>query len=116
MGKHSMPKTHKRAFNKTMAIALAAGVSFGGVQIVGPEMGMSIAGEASAATLEKNALTNITLKSKKTGEDLFKQPEPKTTKESRDFVVNQGQKYTLGLDFKIPDSAQPGDSLYINFD
>ena len=116
MGKHSMPKTHKRAFNKTMAIALAAGVSFGGVQIVGPEMGMSIAGEASAATLEKNALTDITLKSKKTGDDLFKQPEPKTTKESRDFVVNQGQKYTLGLDFKIPDSAQPGDSLYINFD
>ena len=113
MGKHSMPKTHKRTFNKTMAIALAAGVSFGGVQIVGPEMGMSIAGEASAATLEKNALTNITLKSKKTGANLFDQPEPKTTAEARNFVSTQGNDYTLGLDFKIPDSAKPGDTLYV---
>ena len=49
MGKHSLSKTHKRTFNKTMAIALAAGVSFGGVQVVGPQVGMDTAGVAQAA-------------------------------------------------------------------
>ena len=116
MGKHSLPSSRKIAFNKTMAIALAAGVSFGGVQVVGPELGMSIAGEASAAELEQSALTNITLKSDKTGEDLFKQPSPKTTDEARSFVTKQGNKYKLGLDFEIPDSAQPGDKLHINLE
>ena len=115
MGKHSLAKTHKRAFNKTMAIALAAGVSFGGVQIVGPEMGMSIAGEASAAELETGVLTGFKMVSKKSGEDLLRQAEPQNKDEAWDFMKKHGTEYTLNLDFKIPDSAQPGDALQINF-
>ena len=38
-----------RFSRKTLAIALAAGVSFGGVQIVGPETGFNTVAEASAA-------------------------------------------------------------------
>ena len=101
---------------KTIAIAVAAGMSLGGVQVVGPELGINVTGEASAADLQHDALTKITLKSDKTGDNIFDQPEPKTTQEARDFEKAQGGNYTLGLDFKIPDSAQPGDSMYIGFD
>ena len=61
MGKHSIAKAHKRNFNKTMAIALAAGVSLGGVQVVSAQAGHDVAGQAVAA--EAGSLDKSVIKS-----------------------------------------------------
>ena len=54
MGKYSLVKQNKRAFNKTLAIALAAGVSFGGVtipQFTGAESVTAVASAAESETI-----------------------------------------------------------------
>lgn len=112
MGKHSPNKTHKRTFNKTMAVALAAGVSFGGVQVVSAQTGHELSGVASAAEItDKGLVSNLKVVSKKDGTE-FK--EGTVTQEEHDkFVAEHGDRLTLSFDVDIPDTAQPGDTIKV---
>ena len=105
-------KSHKRTFNKTMAIALAAGVSFGGVQVVSAQSGHDMAGVASAAEItDKGLVSNVKVVSKKDGAE-FKQGT--VTQEEHDkFVAEHGDRLTLSFDVNIPDTAQPGDTIKV---
>ena len=114
MGKHSMPKTHKRAFNKTMAIALAAGVSFGGVQVVSAQTGHDVAGQAVAAEagqLDAKVLTGhsaISSKSKQKVQDI----ESFNTLEGKDkFIETHSDQFTFTADLTIPDDAKAGQTM-----
>ena len=113
MGKHSLNKAHKRTFNKTMAVALAAGVSFGGVQVVSAQTGHDMAGVASAAEItEKGLVSNL----KVVAEDGTEFKQGRVSHEEHDaFVKEHGTKLTMSFDVSIPDSAKAGDSIPINF-
>ena len=113
MGKHSLVKQNKQAFNKTMAIALAAGVSFGGVQVVGPEMGLNTVAEASAAELDPSVVTKAEFVSDKSGQNVFGTTVEATKEAYDNFITTHGNDFKLKLDFKIPDDAQPGDTFVI---
>lgn len=113
MGKHSLVKQNKQAFNKTMAIALAAGVSFGGVQVVGPEMGLNTVAEASAAELDPSVVTKTELVSDKSGQNVLGTTVEATDEAYNAFYDAHGQKFKLKLAFDIPNSAQPGDTFTV---
>lgn len=111
MGKHSLASTHKRTFNKTMAVALAAGVSFGGVQVVSAQSGHELSGVASAAEItDKGLVSNLKI----TAEDGTEFKQGRVTKEEHDaFVKEHGRKLTMSFDVAIPDTAQPGDTIKV---
>ena len=113
MGKHSLASTHKRTFNKTMAVALAAGVSFGGVQVVSAQSGHELSGVASAAEItDKGLVSNLKI----TAEDGTEFKQGRVTQEEHDaFVKDHGKKLTMSFDVSFPDSAKAGDSIPINF-
>ena len=114
MGKHSISPARKRVFNKTMAIALAAGVSFGGVQIVGPEMGLNTVAEASAADqLDPSVVTKTELVSDKSSQNVLGTTVDATNEAYNAFYDAHGQKFKLKLAFDIPNSAQPGDTFTV---
>ena len=116
MGKHSISPARKRVFNKTMAVALAAGVSFGGVQIVGPDLGMNVAGVAAADTIPAEYLT-LSAKND-AGKDLLKYT-PKNINESNkaafESAFPKGSQVTLHGELKLPDdySVNAGDQIKI---
>ena len=109
----SVAPIRSRFSRKTLAIALAAGVSFGGVQIVGPEMGLNTVAEASAAELDPSVVTKTELVSDKSGQNVLGTT-VEATKEAYDAFYNtHGENFKLKLEFNIPDSAQPGDTFTI---
>lgn len=109
----SVAPVRSRFSRKTLAIALAAGVSFGGVQIVGPEMGLNTVAEASAAQLNPSVVTKFELVSDKSGQNVFGTTVEATKEAYNSFITTHGNKFKLKLDFKIPDDAQPGDTFVI---
>ena len=111
MGKHSMPKTHKRAFNKTMAIALAAGVSFGGVQVVSAQTGHDVAGQAVAAEagqLDAKVLTGHSVISSKSKQKVQDIKSFDTLEGEKAFVDAHSDQFTFTADLTIPDDAKAG--------
>ena len=114
MGKHSIAKAHKRNFNKTMAIALAAGVSLGGVQVISAQTGHDVAGQAVAAeagSLDKSVIKShsvIADKSKAaiTNADTFSDVAGRDA-----FVAKHGTNVNFDVNMEIPDKAKAGDSI-----
>ena len=115
MGKHSISPARKRVFNKTMAIALAAGVSFGGVQVVGPEMGLNTAAEASAAEIPaSNVKTTLITEA---GDDLLSYPQKEVNVENKDndfYKKFSYERAELKMDIVIPDDAAAGDTIAVD--
>ena len=105
--------TRSRFSHKTLAIALAAGVSLGGVQIAGPKLGLNTTTEASAATLDPSVVTTTKLVSDKSGKNVFGTTVKATEEAYAKFYETHGHEFKLKLDFVIPDDAQPGDSFTI---
>ena len=114
MGKHSMAKTHKRAFNKTMAIALAAGVSFGGVQVVSAQTGHDVAGQAVAAEagqLDASVLTGHSVISSKSKQKVQDIKSFNTLEGEKEFVDTHSDQFTFTADLTIPDDAKAGQTM-----
>ena len=115
MGKHSMPKTHKRAFNKTMAIALAAGVSFGGVQVISAQTGHDVAGQAVAAEagkLDPSVIKSHSVIANKSGEKITTKKNTFSDVDGKNaFVDKHGDKVNFDVNMEIPDSAKAGESI-----
>ena len=115
MGKHSMAKTHKRAFNKTMAIALAAGVSFGGVQVVSAQTGHDTAGQAVAAeagTLDPSVIKSHSVIADKSKTAITTKNDTFSDTAGRDaFVAKHGTNVNFDVNMEIPDKAKAGDSI-----
>ena len=96
---------------KTIAIALAAGMTLGAVTV--PQMagvqGMSAV--AGAAQLDPSVVTKTELVSDKSGKNVLGTTVEATGKDA--FYDIHGEDFNLKLDFDIPDSAQPGDTFII---
>ena len=117
MGKHSVVGSRKRVFNKTMAVALAAGVSFGGVQVVsstqtdfGLGSAVANAAELPASVVTADVVSNESQESIKNISD-----SEKTEEGYAQFFQTHGADYTLNLDFNIPNDATPGDTYTVSW-
>lgn len=108
-----MTHVRPRFSRKTFAIAMAAGVAFGGIQVIGPEVGVNVVSEASAAELDPSIVTKAELISEKSGKNVFGMAVE--ADDRRAFVDTHGLQYKLKLDFTLPDDAKPGDSIQIKF-
>lgn len=114
MGKHT-PTRHNR-FNRTMALAVAAGISVTGtVQVAAPENSMFTASARAAEIAAENVRTSIVTKD---GHDLLQYPKKEvfldTDYETNDFY----QKFhdvtgELNIDIDIPDTAKAGDTIHV---
>lgn len=113
----SMANIHHAFSRKTVAIAIASTVAMGGgVQVVGPELGLDTVGTASAAeTIPANNIdVSITTNE---GNDLMKYPQKKVRvqNESNDFYKKFNRKdATLKINVTIPNSAKVGDTVTVN--
>lgn len=99
---------------KTIAIAVAAGMSLGGVQVVSAQAGHDLSGQAVAAeagTLDASVLTGhsvISSKSKKKVQDI----ESFNTLDGKDkFVEEHSDQFTFTADLTIPDNAKAGQTM-----
>ena len=70
-----------KKFNKTLSIALAVGVSLGGVQVVGLTDGMFAVAEASAANISASNVTATVITDG--GDDLMAYPQQEVRGENR---------------------------------
>lgn len=70
-----------KKFNKTLSIALAVGVSLGGVQVVGLTDGMFAVAEASAANISASNVTATVITDG--GDDLMAYPRQEVRGENR---------------------------------
>ena len=99
---------------KTIAIALAAGMTLGAVtvpQFAGVQGMTAVAG---AAELDPSVVTKTELVSDKSGKNVLGTTVEATKEAYDNFFNTHGEDYKLKLDFEIPDSAQPGDTFTIN--
>lgn len=105
-----------KKFNKTLAIALAAGLSIGGVTVpigdAGNSFGFGVA-SASAAELDKSVVTKTELVSDKSGKNVLGTTVEATKEAYDNFFNTHGEDFKLKLEFKIPDSARPGDTFVV---
>ncbi|WP_144794190.1 hypothetical protein, partial [Corynebacterium singulare] len=105
-----------KKFNKTLSIALAVGLSVGGVTVpvgdTGNSFGFGVA-SASAAELDKSVVTKTELVSDKSGKNVLGTTVEATQEAYENFFNTHGKNYKLKLDFKIPDSAKPGDKFVV---
>ena len=114
MGKHSIAKTHKRNFNKTMAIALAAGVSFGGVQVVSAQAGHDVAGQAVAAEagkLDKSVIKSHSVIADKSKTAITNADTFSDTAGRDAFLAKHGTTVNFDVNMEIPNGAKAGDSI-----
>lgn len=103
-----------KRFNKTLSIALAVGLSVGGVSApigdTGSTFGFGVA-NASAAELDKSVVTKTELVSNKSGKNVLGTTVEATQEAYDNFFNTHGNEYKLKLEFTIPDSAKPGDTF-----
>ena len=115
MGKHSMVKTHKRAFNKTMAIALAAGVSLSGVQVISAQTGHDVVGQAVAAeagTLNPDVIKSHSVIANKSKTAITTEKDTFSDVKDKDkFLETHGDKVNFDVNMEIPDTAKTGESV-----
>ena len=110
----SATQTRTTFSRKTVAIAVASAVAMGGVQLTAPTNGVFAAATASAAELNPSVVTKTELVSDKSGQNVLGTTVEATREAYDDFYNKHGKHFTLKLDFKIPDSAQPGDTLEVS--
>lgn len=108
---------HSTFSRKTFAVALAAGVAIGGVQIASPSLGLNTVAEASAAELDPSVVVRTSVVSDKSGANILTLPDVEASEDSRtEFFNTHGNDHKLNLTFKIPDNAAPGDTFAISWD
>ena len=109
----SANQTRTTFSRKTVAIAVASAVAIGGVQLTAPVNGVFAAATASAAELAPSVVTKTELVSDKSGKNVLGTTVEATEEAYKAFYDKHGHKFKLKLDFKVPDSAQPGDVFRI---
>ena len=100
---------------KTIAIAVAAGVSLGGVQVVSAQAGHDLSGQAVAAEsgkLDKSVIKSHSVVSDKSSAAITTEKDTFSDIAGRDaFVDKHGTLVNFDVNMEIPDKAKTGDSI-----
>lgn len=100
---------------KTIAIAVAAGMSLGGVQVVSAQAGHDLSGQAVAAEagkLDKSVIKTHSVIADKSKTAITTKTDTFTDTAGRDAFVNKnGTTVNFDVNMQIPDKAKTGDSI-----
>ena len=111
----SMAPIRSHFSRKTLAIALAAGVSFSGVQVVSAQTGHDLTGQAVAAEagkLDQSVIKSHSVIANKSKAAITTEKDTFSDVKGKDkFLETHGDKVNFDVNMEIPDTAKTGESI-----